>query len=89
VVLLLGRGIAPLSGGPVLDLGRLPGDLLRADPAGFLWLGLLAIFAAPVSRVAVALIAYVREADWLMAGVSVAILLVLAIAVGSAVVSTV
>ena len=89
VALLIGRGIAPLSGGPNLDLGRLLDDLLGLDPAGFLWLGLLTILAAPVSRVAVALVAYLRDGDWLMVAVSAAILLVIAIAVGSAVVSTV
>jgi uncharacterized membrane protein len=89
VVLLMGQGIAPLSGGPNLDLERLPEDLLALDPAGFLWLGLLAILAAPVSRVSVALVAYLLDEDWLMVGVSAAILLVIAIALGSAVVSTV
>jgi uncharacterized membrane protein len=89
VGLLIAAGISPLSGGPSLDLGRLPADLLGLDPIGFLWLGLLAVIAAPVARVSVALLAYARARDWLMVGVSVGILLVIAVAIGSAMVATV
>ena len=89
VVLLIGAGTSPVSGGPALDPGRIVPDLLALRPAGFLWLGLGAVIAAPVGRVAVALVAYVRDEDWLMVGVSTAILAVIAIAIGSAVVSTV
>jgi uncharacterized membrane protein len=88
VVLLIRAGIAPLSGGPGLDPGRLTADLLALKPAGFLWLGLLAVIAAPVARVAVALVAYARDADWLMVAVSTAILLVVAVAIGSALLTT-
>jgi uncharacterized membrane protein len=89
VVLLMIAGTSPTSGGPAMDPGRLVPDVLALRPAGFLWLGLIAVIAAPISRVMVALIAYVRDDDWLMVGVSSAILLVIAIAIGSAVASTV
>jgi uncharacterized membrane protein len=89
VVLLVGAGISPTSGGPGMDPARLIPDLIGLKPAGFLWLGLLAVIAAPITRVSVALVSYARDDDWLMVGVSSAILLVIAIAVGSAVVSTV
>jgi uncharacterized membrane protein len=89
VGLLIAAGIAPMSGGPGMDPGRLVSDLLRLKPAGFLWLGLLAVIAAPVMRVTVALVSYARDDDWLMVGVSAGILLVIMIAIGSAVVSTV
>ena len=89
VGLLIAAGISPVSGGPGMDPGRLVSDLGALKPAGFLWLGLLAVIAAPISRVTVALVAYARDDDWLMVGVSTAILLVIAIAIGSAVVSTV
>lgn len=89
VGLLIAAGISPLSGGPRMDPGRLVTDLLGLHPAGFLWAGLLAVIAAPVARVGVALVAYVRDEDWLMVGVSTAILLVIAIAIGTALVSTV
>lgn len=89
VLLLMAAGTSPTSGGPRFDPGHLVPDILSLRPAGFLWLGLVAVIAAPVSRVTVALVSYVRARDWLMAGVSTAILVVIAIAVGSAVVSTV
>lgn len=89
VVLLLAAGTSPTSGGPALDPGRIVPDLFTLKPSGFLWLGLVAVIAAPITRVTVALVAYARDRDWLMVGVSSAILLVIAIAIGSAVVSTV
>jgi len=89
VGLLIAAGISPVSGGPGMDPGRLVSDLVGLKPAGFLWIGLLAVIAAPVARVTVALVAYVRDKDWLMVGVSSAILLVIATAIGSAIVSTV
>jgi uncharacterized membrane protein len=89
VVLLIGAGISPVSGGPGMAPGQLVSDLVGLKPAGFLWLGLLAVIAAPITRVSVALVAYARNEDWLMVAVSSAILLVIAIAIGSAVVSTV
>jgi len=89
VGLLIAAGISPVSGGPGMDPGRLVSDLVGLKPAGFLWIGLLAVIAAPIARVTVALVAYVRDKDWLMVGVSSAILLVIATAIGSAIVSTV
>jgi uncharacterized membrane protein len=89
VVLLIAAGISPVSGGPSMDPARLVSDLVGLKPAGFLWFGLLAVIAAPVTRVSVALVAYARAEDWLMVGVSSAILLVIATAIASAVASTV
>jgi len=89
VVLLMAAGTSPTSGGPAFDPGRLVRDLLALRASGFLWLGLAGVIAAPISRVAVALVVYVRGEDWLMVGVSTAILLVIMVAIGSAVVSTV
>jgi uncharacterized membrane protein len=89
VLLLIAAGISPESGGPAIDPGRIVPDLAALRPAGFLWLGLVAVISAPVSRVAVALVTYVRNEDWLMVGVSTGILLVIAVAIGSAIVTTV
>jgi len=89
VVLMIVDGISPLSGGPPLDLATLAGDLLALEPAAYLWLGLLTVVAAPIGRVIVAAVAYAREADWLMVAISLAILAVIAIGVGSALTVTV
>jgi len=86
VALMIKNGISPLDGGPGLDLATLGATLAALEPAGFLWLGLLVVIAAPICRVIVAGIAYARDADWLMVGISVAILAVIAIGVGSALV---
>ena len=89
VVLMLVDGISPLSGGPGLDLATLGSQLLALEPAALLWLGLLAVVAAPIGRVIVASVAYARDADWLMVGISLAILAVIAIGVGTALTVTV
>ena len=89
VALMVADAISPTSGGPNLDLATLAAQLAALDPAGFLWLGLLAVIAAPIGRVIVAAIAYAREADWLMVGTSVAILAVIAVGVVSAMTATV
>jgi len=85
VVLMVGRGISPTSGGPDLDVSSLGTRLATLDPAGFLWLGLLAVVAAPIVRVVVAGLAYAREGDRLMVGVSIAILAVIVVGVASAI----
>jgi uncharacterized membrane protein len=83
VVLMVADSISPTSGGPPLDLPTLGAQLVALEPAAFLWLGMLAVVAAPIGRVIVAAVAYARESDWLMLGVSIAILLVIAIGVAS------
>ena len=89
VALMVADGISPLSGGPGLDLATLGSQLLALDPAAFLWLGLLAVVAAPIGRVIVAGVAYARQADWLMVAIAVGILAIIAIGVGSALTVTV
>jgi uncharacterized membrane protein len=89
VVLMVAAGISPLSEGPPLDLATLGAQLLAAEPAAFLWLGLMAVVAAPIGRVIVAAVAYARDRDWLMVGISLGILAVIAVGVGSALTVTV
>ena len=84
VGLMVVDGISPLSGGPSLDLTTLDTQIAAREPAAFLWLGLLTVIAAPIGRVIVAGVAYARDADWLMVVISVSILLIIAIGVGSA-----
>ena len=89
VVLMIADGISPLSGGPGLELATLGSQLVALDPAAFLWLGLLAVVAAPIGRVIVAGVAYARQADWLMVAIALGILAIIAIGVGSALTVTV
>jgi uncharacterized membrane protein len=85
VVLMLAAGISPLSGGPALEPARLVGDVLALAPSGFLWLGLLAVIATPVSRVLGAAVGFVRGGEPLMAGIALAILAVIALGVLAAI----
>ena len=88
VVVLFARGISPLSGGPRFDVGRLIPDIVALAPGGFLWLGLLAVIAAPAARVSAAAIAYARVGDRSMVVVAIAILGVLAASVLTAIATT-
>jgi uncharacterized membrane protein len=84
VLLMIAAGISPLAGGPALDLTSLVADLVSLQPAGFLWLGLLAVIATPLSRVAAAAIGFGLAGDRRMVVVSVAILAVIALSVATA-----
>lgn len=85
VVLLLANGISPLAGGPRLDLARLGADLAAVAPSAFLWLGILAVIATPLSRVIAAAVGFARLGDRWMIGVSIAILAVIALSIATAV----
>ncbi len=87
VVLLFANGIPPLAGGPPLDLANLVRDLAALSPAAFLWLGILAVIATPLSRVIAAAVAFARLGDRWMIGVAVAILAVIALSIATAVVA--
>ena len=88
LVLMLADGISPLSGGPRVDVAAIPAQLVSARPEGFLWLGLLAIIAAPITRVVAAAIGYGRAGDRAMVAVAAAILIVIALSVTSAIVTS-
>jgi uncharacterized membrane protein len=81
VVLMLLAGISPLAVGPPFDPAQLVPDLRALEPAGFLWLGLLAVIATPLSRVVGAAIGFVKRGEPLMAAISVAILVVIGISI--------
>ena len=87
VVLLVAGGISPMSGGPPLHLGTLVADALALAPAAFLWLGILTVIATPLSRVVVAAFGFARQGDRWMVGVSLAILVVIAVGIASALVA--
>lgn len=85
VALMLASGIAPLSGGPRLDVGSLIGDLASIQPAGFLWLGLIVVIATPITRVAAAAVAFARAGEQRMVAVAVGIVAVIAVSILTAV----
>lgn len=87
VLLMLVSGISPLSGGPGLDVPSLLIDLATLSPAGFLWVGLLAVIATPISRVVAAAIGFAGVGDRRMVFVSVAILVVIVASVVTATVT--
>ena len=84
VILMAINGIAPLSGGPAFDLTRLVPDLTAFRPAGFIWLGLLAVIATPTARVAASLIGYARRGERPMVLIAALILVVIAASVALA-----
>lgn len=84
VVLLLAAGISPLAGGPALDPAHLVADVVALAPAAFLWLGILAVIATPLSRVIAATIGFARLGDRWMVGVALGILAVIALGIASA-----
>ena len=84
VALLLAGGTSPLSGGPGLDVATIGGQVTRLEPAGLLWVGLLIVIAAPVARVSLAGLVYLRDGDVRMAGVAGAILAIIAVGVATA-----
>ena len=78
-VLLAGLTIATLEGAgfpvTVVEPDRLLGPLLRLRPAALLSLGVLILILTPVVRVALSLVAFLKERDRLYAGIAVIVLL--------------
>ena len=81
VGLMLAAGIAPLTGGPAFEPGRLADDVTHLRPSGFLWLGLVAVIATPSARVLASLGGYLRRGERSMAIVATLILAVIALSV--------
>jgi uncharacterized membrane protein len=87
VLLMIVNGISPLAGGPPLDVGQLAAGVLALDPSAFLWLGLLAVIATPISRVIVAGWGYARAGDKRLFAVSAGILVIIVVGVVTAIAS--
>jgi uncharacterized membrane protein len=82
VALLAGAGGSPLDRTlPALDPGRIPGDIVALRPEGFLWLGLLATLVTPLLRVTAAVIGFLGAGERRMAGLGIAVLVVITLAV--------
>jgi uncharacterized membrane protein len=82
-LLLFAAGRSPLDPAPALTPATLLSDVVALRPAGLIWLGLIGSIATPAARVRAALVGYVRLGDRIMAGVALAILVVIAAGVAS------
>lgn len=80
-VLMFGARIDPLAGAPPLEPGLIVDDITHLRPAGFMWLGLVALLATPILRVIVSLVGYAVGGERTMAVVAVLILVVIAASV--------
>jgi uncharacterized membrane protein len=83
VAAMAASGVDPLDGGPSLDPGTLVADVLMLRPAALLWLGFGIVLITPITRVIAAGTAYARRGQRQMAGVSIAILIVIAVGVAA------
>jgi uncharacterized membrane protein len=82
IVLMLASGVDPLTTPSVrFDPASIAGDLTALRATGFLWTGVLVLMALPVTRVAIAAVAFARSGDRRMAAIALAVLIVLAISV--------
>ncbi len=68
---------------------RLVADLVALSPAGFLWLGVIAVIATPISRVVGAAFGFARAGDRLLVAVALGILVVIAVGVATTLVTEV
>ena len=80
-ILLLASGGSPTAGGPPLDFGRLPADVLALRPEGFLWLGILGVLSTPALRVGRALLGFSRRGERRMVAISLLVLTVIVVGV--------
>jgi uncharacterized membrane protein len=74
LVLVGGDRTAPHSS----SITALPGLLAGLEPAGLLDLGLLILLATPAARVLALTVAFARRREWVFAGASIAVLVILA-----------
>jgi uncharacterized membrane protein len=83
-ILLVAAGISPVGGDwPPLDVAAIPAAVAALEPAGFLWLGLLATIATPLLRVATATLGFAAAGERRMVALGVAVLVVVALAVAA------
>ena len=68
-------GVSPIDRPfPDFDPTRLPADVQALRPAGFLWLGLVAVILTPAVRVVASLVGYLATGERRMASVALAVL---------------
>jgi uncharacterized membrane protein len=87
VGLMAATGQSPLAPAPPFDPRSIPADVTALRPEPFLWLGLVIAIGTPSARVLASFVGYLARGERLMAAISLAILAVIAIGVGIAVVT--
>jgi uncharacterized membrane protein len=87
VILMLATGVDPLDHGavPPFQLTAIPGEILALEPQGFLWAGIVLIIALPIGRVVVSGLGFLAARDLRMAGISLAVLVVVLVSVVSSI----
>jgi uncharacterized membrane protein len=87
VLLMLVSGVDPLAHGaiPPYRPAAIPGDIAALRPEGFLWAGITVIVLLPIGRVVVSGFGFLAARDLRMAGVSLAVFLVVAASVATAI----
>jgi uncharacterized membrane protein len=87
-LLAVGVALLAIAGGsplertlPGLDPARIPADIAALRPEGFLWLGLLATLVTPLLRVGASVLGFLGAGERRMAGLGVAVLIVITLAV--------
>ncbi len=87
VLLMLASGVDPLSHGaiPPYRPADIPAELAALQPVGFLWAGITLIVLLPIGRVVVSGFGFLAARDLRMAGVSLAVFLVVAVSILSAI----
>lgn len=83
VVAMIIAGISPTDPAPTSDPAAIVAAIVALQPEGILWLGLAVVIATPILRVVAAGLSYARRSEWRMLGISVAILVVIAVGVAT------
>jgi uncharacterized membrane protein len=78
LVLMIASGVSPLDVPPALALDRLLSDLVTLHPAGYVWLGAIAILSLPILRLFVAVLTFWSSGERNHAAIGVATLAVIA-----------
>lgn len=83
VTTMVVAGISPTDPAPTSDPAAILAAIVALRPEGILWLGLMAVIATPLVRVAAAALSYARQGERRMLAISIAILLVIGIGVAT------
>jgi uncharacterized membrane protein len=78
IVLMVVGGVSPLDVPPNLALDRLVNDIVTLHPAGYVWLGAIAVLSLPILRLLVAVVAFWGTGERNQAVIGVATLAVIA-----------